>query len=86
MCTTAVDTNPTYVVTADFNGDNILDLAVVNNGGTVSILLGNGDGSFGPHQDFTVGSAPIGGVAADFNQDGKIDLAVPNWDGAMAIA
>ena len=76
-----VNPNPTYVLTADFNGDNILDLAVVTNGGTVSILLGNGDGSFGPHQDFTVGSAPVGGVAADFNQDGKIDLAVPNWGG-----
>jgi hypothetical protein len=71
--------NPTYVLTADFNGDNNLDLAVVNCVGTVSILLGNGDGSFGPHQDFTVGSCPTGGVAADFNQDGKIDLAVPNW-------
>jgi FG-GAP-like repeat len=78
-----VNPNPTYVITADFNGDNNLDLAVVNNGGTVSILLGNGDGSFGPHQDFTVGSSPIGGVAADFNQDGKIDLAVPNWGGGV---
>ena len=54
---------------------------MVNNAGSVSILLGKGDGSFGPHQDFTVGSFPIGEAAGDFNQDGKMDLAVVNWDG-----
>jgi hypothetical protein len=36
------------VVAGDFNGDGILDLAVVNNGlENVSILLGNGNGTFG---------------------------------------
>jgi hypothetical protein len=73
-----VGLNPAYVLTADFNGDNKLDLAVVNNAGSVSILLGKGDGSFGPHQDFAVGSFPIGEAAGDFNHDGKMDLAVVN--------
>src|SRR5262249_37843668 len=43
----AAGTNPAAVVTADFNSDGRLDLAVANAGSnTISILLGNGDGSF----------------------------------------
>jgi hypothetical protein len=38
---------PSYVATGDFNNDGIPDLAVVNDtADTVSILLGNGDGTF----------------------------------------
>ena len=38
---------PFGVTLGDFNGDGKLDLAVANEeGNTVSILLGNGDGSF----------------------------------------
>jgi hypothetical protein len=73
--------NPAYVVTADLNEDNNLDLAVVNNIGSVSILLGNGDGTFRLHTDFGVGSFPIGEAVGDFNHDGKIDVAVANWGG-----
>jgi hypothetical protein len=63
------------LVTADFNGDGKLDLAVAN-GGSVGILLGNGDGTFQPHTD---SSAPIGEfatalVVGDFNRDGRVDL------------
>ncbi len=43
----AVGIFPIGVVTGDFNGDGILDLAVTNAGSnTVSVLLGNGDGTF----------------------------------------
>jgi len=65
----------------DFNGDGKLDLAVANvpnAGGLLSILLGNGDGTFQPPVNYTVGSAPHGVVAADFNGDGKLDFAVAN--------
>jgi hypothetical protein len=45
-------TGPGSVITADFNGDGGLDLAVANNNAnTISILLGNGDGTFQPHVD-----------------------------------
>jgi type II secretory pathway component GspD/PulD (secretin) len=75
---------PVYVASADFNGDNILDLAVANNGAatstnsgdSVSILLGNGDGTFGTATDFPAGNGPTSIAIADYNVDGFPDLAV----------
>lgn len=69
-------TNPSFVITADFNGDGHLDLAVANKGSnSVSILLGKGDGTFGAASNFSTGSSPIFVAAGDFNHDGKLDLA-----------
>jgi len=80
-------TNAGVMVTGDFNGDGRLDLATAN-GGTapsISVLLGNGDGSFQAPQNSALGAVPgslytgaqSGIVApADFNGDGKLDLAV----------
>jgi hypothetical protein len=70
---------PLFVVLADFNGDGKLDLAASEEYRyTVSVLLGNGDGSFQDYVDYGTGLLPAGLVAADFNGDGKIDLAVAN--------
>ena len=64
----------------DFNGDGNPDLAVVNAGSnSVSILLGNGDGTFQASQSYTVGSYPYSIAVADFNGDGKPDLAVSDF-------
>jgi hypothetical protein len=73
--------NPTMVAVADFNADGKLDLAVTNNGSnsdnTVSILLGNGDGTFQAHVDYGTGSSNLCSVAVgDFNGDGRPDLVV----------
>src|SRR5206468_11078866 len=65
------------VATVDFNGDRKIDLDVATNLSRVSILLGNGDGTFQPHVDIAVpvpGAGPI--TTGDFNKDGKLDLAV----------
>jgi hypothetical protein len=71
---------PNSLATADFNGDGMLDLAVTNrNSAKVSILLGNGDGTFQAPQSSPAGLFPAGlSVAADFNGDGFPDLAFGN--------
>jgi hypothetical protein len=71
--------DPASVAVADFNGDGKPDLAVVNvQSNTVSILLGNGNGTFQPQMTFATGSLPYFAAAADVNHDGKVDLAVNN--------
>jgi hypothetical protein len=68
---------PKAAVTGDFNGDGRLDLAVANLASNdVSVLLGNGDGTFQPESRVAVGAGPGSIVAGDFNGDGRLDLAV----------
>ena len=68
---------PTALAAADFNKDGHIDLAVADKGNnTVSIFLGNGDGTFQLRTDYAVGSSPVWISAADFNGDGVLDLAV----------
>jgi hypothetical protein len=67
------------VLTADFDGDGKLDIAVTDSAAnTVIILLGNGDGTFGAPTTIPVGNNPYAIVAGDFNNDGKLDLAIVN--------
>jgi VCBS repeat protein/putative Ig domain-containing protein len=85
----AVGNQPEAIVAGDFNNDGKLDLAIANYGdGTVTLLLGNGDGTFTPASSspYAVGQVPIAIAAADFNGDGKLDLAVANLsDGTVSI-
>jgi len=77
---------PISVIAADFNGDGRQDLAVTNlSDGTVSIWLGNQNGTFQPRVDYPAGSQPWSIVAGDFNGDGKQDLVVSSFGGQVSI-
>ena len=68
-----------HLTSADIDGDGDLDLLVANTTGTtVNILLNNGNGTFTPGTNPTVGSNPRCVAAADLDNDGDIDLAVGN--------
>jgi hypothetical protein len=71
---------PTSVVTADFNGDGKVDLAVISAWlDNVEVFAGNGDGTFQVTPvSFPVGKNPHSLVVGDFNRDGWPDLAVAN--------
>ena len=82
----AVGTNPNFVAVGDFNGDGRLDLVVSNqNSNTISILLGNGNGTFQPHVDYAAESEPIEIVTGDFNGDGHLDFVVANDGESISI-
>jgi len=79
--------SPGYVVAADFNGDGKLDVAVADGyDRDVSVIIGNGDGTFQfATQAWSVGAGPIP-VVGDFNGDGLPDIATANYaDGNVSI-
>lgn len=81
MIIQATGAGPMSVKAADFNNDTFLDLAVANyDGGTTSILLGNGNGRFGKRIDLLNGVyAGTNGIAiGDINKDNRLDIVVVN--------
>ena len=76
----AVGWNTIFVAVGDFNGDGYLDIVVSNEEqnvtGTISVLLGNGDGTFQPAQTYGLSFVPAGLAVGDFDGDGIFDLAV----------
>jgi hypothetical protein len=67
------------VISADFNNDKKLDLAVANAGdNTVSVMLGNGNGIFQNQTLYLTGTAPTSVISGDLNNHNKPDLFVTN--------
>lgn len=67
---------------ADFDRNGTADLCVANiNTNSVSILLGNGNGTFAPQQEVAVGGAPRGIAVLDVDGDGDMDIVNTNSGG-----
>jgi VCBS repeat protein len=70
---------PKQMAVGDFNHDGNRDIAFIHGvgfGSVVTVMLGNGDGTFRPAMDFQTAFGPQSIAVADFNGDGNEDLAV----------
>jgi hypothetical protein len=77
-------TTRSVAIASDYiDGDNNLDLVTANTDQTVTVLLGNGNGSFQPKVNYTgcVTGNPTKILLADFNRDGNTDIALGCSDG-----
>lgn len=92
-----VGERPVALVIADFNNDGLTDLGALSSPllppvpvpqvepGSISILLGQGDGAFQSLAPITVGLVPSSLAVGDFNNDGVVDLAVADSNGVSLL-
>ena len=72
-----VGKNPTTVTTADFNRDQITDLITTNiSSNSISLLFGNGDGTFRDQVQVKVCQEPRSLAINDFNHDDQLDVVL----------
>ena len=74
------------VITGDFNNDGLLDLVTSSSSAeNVSLVVGNGDGTFKPGVDYVSSSYPSAIASGDFDRDGRLDLAVAHSGGVTIL-
>jgi FG-GAP-like repeat len=85
----ATGTGPIALAAVDLNKDGKMDLVVANNQAdaahSISILLGNGDGTFQAHRDINGGPFPSSITIGDFNHDGNPDIATSSFSPENAV-
>lgn len=81
-----VGSDPASAAAADFNRDGIPDLATLNyQDNSMTVLLGNEDGTYTTLTSSNVGSQPENMIVGDFNGDGIPDLAVSDFSGVNLL-
>jgi hypothetical protein len=79
----ATGSNPQAVATGHFTSSGNLDIVVANSSSNnISVLLGQGNGTFATQVTYATGSTPEGVAVGDFNGDGYLDIAVTNSGGS----
>ena len=85
--TTPVRPYPHWIGVADFNGDGLPDIVVLYKGryvdivNTVTLLIGKGDGTFRPAQNYSIPGSPTSATIVDINHDGFLDLILADYSG-----
>lgn len=88
-----VGVTPMAVLVADLDNDGAADLIVMHtglyspdgDGGSISIIPGHGDGTFGPRRDLARGSQPTALAIGDLDGDGEMDLVATTESGSAAV-
>ena len=82
-----VGLSPSEIAIADFDGGGALDVAVVNRfSNNLSVLLGQGDGTFATHVIYGTESTPSGVAVGDVDGDGLLDLVTANESSPGSIS
>ena len=73
---------PTDLQIRDLNGDGVLDLVTADSGSnSISVLLGNSNGSFSSGRSYAIGASTTGIAIQDYNGDGIMDIAASTASG-----